>query len=124
MDAPVKVIAGLLALIIPSIAAFFAFTYAVSELKRDTEGQTCELAIKVGIARAINEYQEALEKEQRLPAPTESDTDDQKKRRETEKAKLIKDQERALKRRALYEQAEKSVWKGNCAEIERKALDL
>jgi|GEM_PF-6137779 len=124
VDASVKIIAALLALIIPSIAAFFAFTYAVNELKRDTETQTCELTIKVGITRAINDYLEAIEKGTHLEFPTESDTEDQKKRKEEAIAKIAKDKERAQKRRELYEAAEKSIGKRNCAEIERKALDL
>ena len=124
LDTSVKLIAAILALIIPSIAAFFAFTYAVGELKRDTETQTCELAIKIGIATAINEYQELIEKEKHLPPPPLAETDDQKKEREAEVAKLDTAKKRAQKKRALYEAAEKNVWKRNCAEIERQALDL
>ena len=124
IDAPLKIVAALLALIIPSIAAFYAVKSVVYELKRDTEAQTCALAIKVEIMRAINEYQELDLQQIELGSPRVGETDVAKKKREDAIAKVGSAKDRAQKRRAFYEDAEKRVGKRNCDEIERQAANL
>lgn len=125
VDPSVKVISALLALIIPSVAAFFAFTYAVDKLQHDTDTKTCELTIKVGIARAISDYMEAVGREKELLAnPNESDTDDVRKQKDEAIQKIKEDKKRAVEKRKLYEAAEKNIWKGNCSELEAKVQQL
>ena len=101
-----------------------AFTYAVNELKRDTDAKTCALAVKIGIARAINDYLQAVEEEKKLENITALDTEDQIKQKEEGKKKVARDKERALNRRNLYEAAEKNIWKSDCAKIELEAMSL
>jgi len=124
LDPYLKALVGLLALIVPSIAAVLAFTYAVHNLQQETHDRTCALLIKVNIARAVNDYFELTEEKRRLDNAGLADTEEERTRIEADKKALDTKLETVKKRRAWYEGAEKNVWKGNCAELEMQALRL
>lgn len=123
-DTTLKVVATLLALIIPAVAAFFGFSYAVSDLKRETESKTCALTIKAGIARAVIDYLDLVAKGETLPEPASTDTEEEAKKKQEARQKLDQEKQRALNRRKFYEEAEKNIWRGGCSEIEAKAQQL
>src|SRR5262249_37825187 len=84
-DTSLKVVATALALIIPAVAAFFGFTYAVSDLKRETEAKTCALTIKAGIARAVIDYLDLVAKGRDLPEVATDDPPEVRKQKEQDK---------------------------------------